>query len=371
MLRLRLFAALSIAVAVTGLVSAADDPQTTKPKGRVPSEEQLQDLLKRYPGADANKDGKLTAEEARNYRATVEAQRNRKQRPADADRPKPTKADVSYGPHERNVFDFYQAASDRPTPLVIYIHGGGFVAGDKTSIKPEMVKLANEAGISVAALNYRFVNGADVIFPAPQRDCARAVQFLRSRASEYNLDPNKIACYGGSAGAGTSMWIAFHDDLADSHSDDPVARQSTRIVAVGTMGGQGTYDPIKIKKLIGGRAWEHPSIFKVYGVMTADEALHPTPEKQKLYDEASAITHLTKDDPPLYMIYTEADGPLPADARPGQGIHHPNFGRQLQKAMNELGIENVMVNGQDEVRRRDTTKEMLEFFRKAFAKVVE
>lgn len=369
MLRFRVLAAVSIALVAGSFAPAADEPQTKQ--GRGPSEEQLQELLQRYPGADANKDGKLTADEARNYRATVEAQRNRKQRAGDAERPKPTAADVAYGPHPRNVFDFYKAESDQPTPLVIYIHGGGFVAGDKNTINPAMIKLANEADISVAALHYRFVNGEDVIFPAPQRDCARAVQFLRSRASEYNIDPNRIACYGGSAGAGTSMWIGFHDDLADPQSDDPVARQSTRIVAIGTMGGQSTYDPIEIKKLVGGRAHEHPSIYKVYGQASLEELMNPTPEKKKLYDEASAITHLTKDDPPLYMIYTEADGPLPDDAGPGKGIHHPNFGRQLQQAMNELGIENVMVNGGAEVRSRDTTREMLEFFQKAFAKVVE
>jgi len=365
------FAALSIALVVSSVVLAADPPAKDDLNLRKISDARLQELLKRYPEADANKDGTLTFDEAQAYRKTVVPQRSGKPRDNDAQRPTPTEADVSYGPHPRNVFDFFKAESDKPTPLIIYIHGGGFVAGDKNTVSPAMVKLANEAGISVAALHYRFVNGDDVIFPAPQRDCARAVQFLRSRASEYNLDPHKIACYGGSAGAGTSMWIGFHDDLADPQSDDPVARQSTRIAAIGTMGGQSTYDPIEIKKLVGGRAHEHPSIYKVYGQSNLEDLMHPTPEKQKLYDEASAITHLTKDDPPLYMIYTEADGPLPADAGPGKGIHHPNFGRQLQKAMNELGIENVFVNGGAEVRSRDTTREMLEFFQKAFAKVVE
>jgi hypothetical protein len=154
------------------------------------------------------------------------------------------------------------------------------------------------------------------------------------------------------------MWIGFHDELADPKNDDPVRRESTRIQAIGTFGGQGTYDPIQIKELVGGRAWEHPSLFKVYGVTTAEEALHPTPERKKLYAEASAITHLTK----------EADGPLPADARPGQGIHHPNFGRQLRKKMDELGIENVYVYVPDSP-GRNIGGEMLDFFQKQFARV--
>jgi len=280
----------------------------------------------------------------------------------------PTKSDVAYGPHERNILDFYRAESDKPTPLVIYIHGGGFVGGDKKSINPAMVQAARKAGISVASLHYRFVNGEDVIFPRPQLDCARALQFLRSKADEWNIDPKRFACYGGSAGAGISMWLGFHDDLADPASTDPIARQSTRVVAIGTMGGQSTYDPIKIKELIGGRAWEHPSIFKAYGLKTADEALHPTPEKQKLYDESSAITHLTKDDAPLYMVYSEADIVPPADAKPGAFIHHPNFGKQLKKAMDELTIENVYVHTA-EAKGTNPQAEMLQFFEKAFENV--
>lgn len=173
----------------------------------------------------------------------------------------------------RNVLDFYQAESATPTPLNTHIHGGGFVGGDKTSISPAMIRVAHQAGISVAALNYRFVDGVDVIFPQPQLDCGREpCKRCASQAEKWNIDPQRIACYGGSAGAGISMWLGFHDDLAQKESDDPIARQSTRIVAIGTMGGQGTYDPIKIKELVGGRAWEHPSIFKVYGVKSAEQA---------------------------------------------------------------------------------------------------
>ncbi len=288
---------------------------------------------------------------------------------ADAqEKPTPTFANVAYGPAERNVLDFYQAESQQPTPLIIYIHGGGFVAGDKTSIHPRMVRMAHEAGISVAALNYRFVNGADVKFPMPQLDCARALQFLRSQAGKWNIDRRRVACYGGSAGAGISLWLGFHDDLAQPDSDDPIARQSTRIVAIGTMGGQGTYDPIKIKELIGGRAWEHPSILKVYAVKSTEEALHPSPEMQKLYNESSAITHLTAEDPPLYMIYSEADIVPPANSPPGKFIHHPNFGKQLKREMDKLGVENTYIHT-DDAKGRDPEAEMLQFFERRFKAV--
>ena len=97
-----------------------------------------------------------------------------------------------------------------------------------------------DAGYSVAAINYRLTDMASA--PAAYRDCARALQFLRHHAQQYNLNPRLVASTGGSAGAGTSMWIAFHDDLADPDSDNPIARQSTRLTCVAVSNGQSSYD---------------------------------------------------------------------------------------------------------------------------------
>ena len=339
------FSLLCLMVAAQQVAALAQTP---------PTKENLQQLLKQFPKADINADGVLTEQEARQFRSSRTP-------------PMPTHANVSYGPHARNVLDFYQVDSDKPTPLVVFIHGGGFVGGDKKGVNPGLLRAAQAAGMSVASINYRFANGKDIIFPAPQLDGARAVQFLRSQASKWNIDAKRIACVGGSAGAGISMWIGFHDDLADPNSDDPILRISTRIQAIGTFGGQGTYDPIKIKELVGGRAWEHPSLLIVYGLKNKEEALDPPAEIKRLYDQAAAITHLTKDDPGLFMVYSEADGPLPSDAKPGQGIHHPNFGRQLKQKMDELGIENVYVHTQDAA--GDVSRQMVDFIATQFKKV--
>lgn len=319
-------------------------------------EEQLQQLLQRFPAADANHDGKLTIEEAQAYRSRLTSPVT------------PTFSEVHYGPHERQVLDFYQAKSAGPASVIVFIHGGGFVAGDKRMVSPSMVRDAVESGMSLASINYRFVDGQTTLLPMPQRDGARAVQFIRTKAREWNLDPKRVACCGGSAGAGISMWIGFHEDLAAPGSADPVERESTRIQAIGTMGGQGTYDPVRIKELIGGRAHEHPSLVKCYGLKSVEESLHPTPEVQRLYDEASAVTHLTRDDPPLYMTYSEPDIIPPADAKPGQFIHHPNFGRDLKAKMDALGIENVFINGGGTPRTPEPAGGMMGFFQKQFLK---
>jgi acetyl esterase/lipase len=256
--------------------------------------------------------------------------------------PPPDVKDARYGSHERHVLDLWKAKSDKPTPLLIYIHGGGFRAGDKSTLSPALLTLCREKGISVAAINYRFSQHAP--YPAPMHDGARALQFIRSKAKEWNLDATKVACNGGSAGAGISLWLAFHDDLADAKSDDPVARQSTRLSCAAVQGAQTSYDPRWIKEKIGGRAHEHPALMPFYG-LKADEL--DSPKAHKLYEEASPINYLTKDDPPVFLIYNEPKGPLPKDAKPGQGIHHPNFGTALKEKMDPLGIECVVRHTDD------------------------
>src|SRR5262245_4129579 len=150
----------------------------------------------------------------------IQAQQPKKKRP---EKPRPDEANVSYGPHQRNVLDFWRARSDKPTPLLVFIHGGGFHTGSKADVPPQLLEGCLKAGISVASINYR--RSPEVAFPAHYMDSARAIQFLRHKAKDFNLDPQRVAASGGSAGAGTSLWIGFHDDLADPKSDDPVLRQ--------------------------------------------------------------------------------------------------------------------------------------------------
>jgi acetyl esterase/lipase len=250
-----------------------------------------------------------------------------------ANLPPPTFGNVRYGPHERNVLDFWQAELKRPTPLLVSIHGGGFVAGNK-SVGPQLLKECLAAGISVAAISYRYSTQA--IAPAPFRDGARAVQFLRSKAKEWNLDPKRVAATGGSAGAGISLWLAFHDDLADPQSADPVLRQSTRLACVAAFNGQTSYDPRFIRRL-----FPDKDVYKIGALRQLFDVdlnkLDDLPAaKYRLFEEVSAINHLTRDDPPVLLSYSS---PLDAEVTSmGIGIHHPRFGKVLKDKMDELKI---------------------------------
>lgn len=277
----------------------------------------------------------------------------------------PDVANARYGPYDRNVLDLWKAKSEKPAPLVIFIHGGGFRQGDKSGLAPGLLSGCLEVGISVAAINYRLSDQAT--FPAPMLDGARAIQFLRSRAAEWNLDPRRFAATGGSAGAGISLWVGFHDNLADPKSDDPVARQATRLTCMAVQGAQASYDPRWIKKVIGGRAHEHPALQPFYG-LKADEL--DTPRAHKMYEEASPINYISAGDPPVFLFYNEPKVPLPENARPGQGIHHPRFGEALKEKLDPLKIECVLRHSDDYKGKGEVAgalqQEMVEFFRKHF-----
>ena len=137
--------------------------------------------------------------------------------------------DVPYGDHERQAIDAYILKSDKPTPVLVHIHGGGWQGGDKSRFSQRLAdcQAALDAGISVVAINYRFYKHAP--FPAQMEDAARAIQLIRANAGKWNIDPTNIAAYGGSAGGHLAAFLAYHDDMADPDSDDPIARQSTRL----------------------------------------------------------------------------------------------------------------------------------------------
>ncbi len=184
------------------------------------------------------------------------------------DRPDPTQKDVHYGSHENQVFDLWLAESNSPTPLVIYIHGGGFRGGSKNGIKGRTVKKFLAAGLSVASVEYRFV--PEFPLPAAHRDCKRAIQFFRLNAKQWNLDKTRFGAYGGSAGAQLCMWLAFHDDMADPTSDDASMRESTRLACISTNGGQSTMDFEWWKKWIPGYDKPHRDMEEYYGGQSAD-----------------------------------------------------------------------------------------------------
>lgn len=246
----------------------------------------------------------------------------------------PTHRDLKYGPHGRNVMDVWLAESDKPTPVLVSIHGGGFRNGNK-SVSGGILRACLDSGISVVAITYRL--SGEAIAPAQFHDSARAIQFIRHNAKEWNLDATRMAATGGSAGAGISLWLGFHNDLADPDNEDPILRQSTRLTCMAVFNGQTSYDPRFIRELFPGtNTYKESALAQLYDVDL--NQLDDLPEeKYRLFEEVSALPHLTKEDAPAALFYaSNLDTPITSQ---GIGIHHPRFGKALKEKMDELGIE--------------------------------
>ena len=254
----------------------------------------------------------------------------------------PALADVSYGPHERNVLDFWRAESAEPTPVVVSIHGGGFGGGDKSELfEPHGLRYIVESlsnGVSFASINYRLA--PDTPLTDIFLDVARAVQFLRHKADEWNIDRERIAACGGSAGGGASLWLAFHDDVADLTSEDPVLRESSRVTAAVAFATQSTYDLEQWEEILGSAP---TAIFDVDGDLEwyhlAREEVH-SPKGRAVRKELDILGMIGPKDPPVYLCNPHPDIDLEDG---GDMDHHPRHAITLKKRCDGAGVEAVLV----------------------------
>lgn len=249
--------------------------------------------------------------------------------------PKPTQANVPYGTHPRQVLDFYQAKTAQPAPMLFFIHGGGWMVGDKAN--PDFLAQCLENGISVVSINYRLISDAtEQKITPPVKAClddsARALQFVRSKAREWRIDPHRIAACGGSAGGFTALWLAFHPDMAKPGNADPIAAQSTRVRCVLAFVPQTSLDPAQMQRWIpnnqyGNHAFGLPSM---QAFLDQREALLPW------IQEFSPYALATPDDPPVLLFYDNA----PNLGQPYQDPpHSANFGAGLAEKLKAVGIE--------------------------------
>lgn len=244
-------------------------------------------------------------------------------------------ANGKYGQLERNVFDLWKPKSKTPTPLMVYIHGGGFVNGDKGNLSPKLLEMLLARGIAVMAINYSLL--PDHIYPQAYKDSARAIQFARANAKEWNLDKAKVGAMGSSAGGLTSLWLGFHDDLADARSTDPILRESTRLKVMAVWSAQTTLVPEIVGPRVGEATLKHS--FYTGRFFGLDKNGMASEKGKALTKEASPLSHLTKDDPPVWAFYSVADKPQTAETTVSDAIHHPFFGKVLKEEMDKLKLE--------------------------------
>ena len=257
--------------------------------------------------------------------------------------------DVVYGKidSEQQNLDAYIVAADRPSPVLIEIHGGGWRRGQKNmfGIYPDgVIERLLDAGISVVSINYRLI--PEYPFPASEQDAVRAVQFVRSKARDWNIDPGRIAAMGGSAGAHLSLWVGLHDDFARPEAEDPIERLSSRLSCVVDFAGPVDmlrFDPGAMKRL-GARGQDMSMIFPAkFGYDLARSRDQQDPEIIDAMKQCSPINFVSADDPPVLVRHHAPQSIASTDHSPVPWtINDPHsywYGVLLADALERAGVE--------------------------------
>lgn len=279
-------------------------------------------------------------------------------------------ADISYGSDPEDRFDVFMPSCDEPTPLVVYIHGGGFTGGEKEGIYEEdagSIRTFLGECIAFASVDYTLLEVPEPATPAslqsaveqggvrvPMLDAARALQFMRYHADELNVRPDRVVLLGRSAGAGTSLWLGTHDDLADPDNPDPVLRESTRVTAVVLEATQATYDLVAWEQILAPLIAPFAAAIGGGDIMTVASALDAVPylftilgvSSAEEFSSASNVAY--RDDVDMLGLMDASDAPifvdnshLDTDDLMNVFLHHYLHALAVRDRAEQVGLEVV------------------------------
>jgi Carboxylesterase family len=278
--------------------------------------------------------------------------------------------DIAYDSKTRTQFDIWLPNSNTPTGLVIYVHGGGFTSGDKDFVYlvqssgawdfPSDIRFLLQNNIAFATIRYTYLNntGETEGVKKPMSDVRRALQYIRNRANDFNIDKSKIILAGNSAGASSSLWIAFNNDFANATSTDPVLRESSRVKGVVARETQASYDIeerwVNDVFIDYGVTWsqilanETGNIQKIYGVSST--AQYESTATDIYRTELDMLSLMTSDDPEIWINNTLRDvinpySPYTADIP----SHHAFHARELKEKADAIGLNNVTYYGKNPI----------------------
>ena len=216
--------------------------------------------------------------------------------------------------HERNRLDLYlPEKAARPLPVILWVHGGGWVGGNKTN--GPAFRFATK-GYAVASMNYRLSQHA--VFPAQIYDCKAAVRWLRANAGKYGLDADHIGAWGGSAGGHLVALLGTTAGVKEFEGTGGNQEQSSRVQAVVD--------------------WFGPTDFLTVGAKdTRTKLLGGDPQKNREKAiKASPMTYVSKDAAPFLIMHGDQDKTVPIS-------QSETFAAALQKAGADAVF--VVVNG--------------------------
>ena len=212
-----------------------------------------------------------------------------------------------------------------PFPLIVCIHAGGWHLGDKKSYTKRYLQKLAARGYVAATVNYRMA--PDYHWPAQIEDVQRALRHFRSRAPELNIDPNRVGAVGADAGGHLALMLGL---LGAKEEKDTPPERSLRIQAVvNCFGGTDLREEIEVS------AWVQTQLLIAFGKKLDklfDDFVGSDDRSGQAYADASPITHVTPDAPPILSIYGSKD-PIVDEAQP----------KAFHDALSKAGVEEELM----------------------------
>lgn len=283
---------------------------------------------------DADKDGSISPDEERSF-----AERFPNLRPQRTPVPPTVRSelDLPYADTDnpRQRLDLYlpnAPESKEPLPLVAFVHGGGWRAGDKRGGYATIAPLVESGNYACASIGYRLTDEA--VWPAQIHDCKAAIRWLRGNAKKYHLDPDRIGVIGNSAGGHLVAMLGTSGDVAELEGSlGEFPKVSSRVQCVVDQFGPSDFMALRtgargpLAKLLGGTVDDH----------------------QEAARSASPITHVSQGDPPFMMVHGTKDQLVPFQQS-----------ELLQAALKKAGVEALLIAVTDASHGRFASPEVAE-----------
>jgi acetyl esterase/lipase len=302
--------------------------------GKLSREELPERFRENFSRVDTNNDGSISKEE---HLAILKRSQQQTKKGVQA-RPVPPEIealrDIAYADTEnaRQKLDLYLPKvrkGDKPLPVIVFIHGGGWRGGDKSGGIGNVWRFVQSGEYAGASIGYRLTDEAQ--WPAQIHDCKAAIRWIKAHAKEYNLDATKIAVWGTSAGGhlvshlGTSGDVKELEGTLGKHLD-----QNSSVTCVVNFFGPENFlsmvrQPSTIDRTQGK---DYPEALLLGG---------PVSEKEAVTKEASPVTHVTKGDAAFFTAHGTKD-PLVPFAQ----------GEEIHAALTKAGVPSLlqeMTNG--------------------------
>jgi acetyl esterase/lipase len=250
-----------------------------------------------------------------------------------------------------------------PFPVIVSLHGGAFMGCDKADLQMLPMLEGLKRGYAVVAVNYRL--SWEAKFPALVHDVKAAVRWIRANAQRYHLDPDRIAAWGGSAGAylaamlGTSARVSELEDLGLGNSDQPSHVQA--VVA-----WFGPTDFLKMDEQLAERGlspepgMEHNGPHSPESLLLGEQ-ITKIPERVKA---ANPETYITSSAPPFFLQHGTMDGVVPVQMS-------INLAAKLEQALDKGSVQLELLEGAEHGDPRfeapDNVSKVLDFIDKQLA----